>query len=300
MNDDLLTKEQRFTRIHNFIDRIPSLSTTVTKVLEVCNRPDTSPKDLNQVISLDPVLTGQVLKLINSAYYSLPNRITSLTRAIIMLGLNTVKNLALSTAILGTMKKAGPFQSLSMDLFWTHSICVGVTAKALAAKRNASGLLREESFVAGLLHDLGKIVLNNCFPGQYEQVLQTTRAGQGPLHEAETRAFGFNHGLAGRMVADKWQLNESLIEALCCHHEPELTAEENRELVSIVALANAYANIYDFGSAGDPYQEYSRIENILEMLDIKWKDLAFLNETVQEEIEKARVFLQVAKGGNWK
>ncbi|MDP2104936.1 MAG: HDOD domain-containing protein, partial [Desulfobulbaceae bacterium] len=80
--------------IQAYIDRMPSLSTTVNKVLEVCNSPKTSANDLNRVISLDPVLTGHVLKLINSAYYSLPNQVSSLARAIIMLGLNTVKNLA--------------------------------------------------------------------------------------------------------------------------------------------------------------------------------------------------------------
>ena len=94
MNAAPLTNEQRFKLVQRYIDKMPSLSTTVTKVLEICNKPNTSPNDLNRVISLDPVLTGQVLKLINSAYYSLPNQITSLTRAIIMLGLNTVKNLA--------------------------------------------------------------------------------------------------------------------------------------------------------------------------------------------------------------
>ncbi|HQP12654.1 MAG TPA: HDOD domain-containing protein, partial [Candidatus Omnitrophota bacterium] len=79
--------------IQNYISRMPSLSTTVTKVLEICNKPTTSPNDLNRVIALDPVLTGRVLKVVNSAYYSMDNEVTSLTRAIILLGLNTVKNL---------------------------------------------------------------------------------------------------------------------------------------------------------------------------------------------------------------
>lgn len=102
MND----RDNKLKKIRNFVDKMPSLSTTVSKVLEICSRPDTAPNDLNKVISLDPVLTGQVLKLINSAYYSLMNKVTSLTRAIIMLGLNTVKNLALSTAIIRSVDQA--------------------------------------------------------------------------------------------------------------------------------------------------------------------------------------------------
>ncbi len=141
--------EPHFKLIQQYIDRMPSLSTTVTKVLQVCNTPNTSANDLNKVILLDPVLTGQVLKLINSAYYSLPNQITSLARAIIMLGLNTVKNLALSTAVIGTLGKKDSFKSLSMDSYWTHSLCVGVTSKALAVQLGVPVAEREEYFVAG-------------------------------------------------------------------------------------------------------------------------------------------------------
>lgn len=111
----------------------------------------------DRLISLDPGLTGRVLKLINCACYSLPNKITSLARALIMLGLNTVKNLALSTAVVGTIGKENFFQSMSMDQFWTHSICVGVTAKILAVKKGIAVQMGAECFVAGMLHDLAKL-----------------------------------------------------------------------------------------------------------------------------------------------
>jgi len=110
--DDPNTRE-RFRKLQKYIDRMLGLSTTVTKVLEICNHPNTSPNDLNKVISLAPVLTGQVLKLVNSANFSLPNKVTSLTRAISILGLNTVKNLALSMAIL---KSLGKNTSTSLDM----------------------------------------------------------------------------------------------------------------------------------------------------------------------------------------
>ncbi len=100
-------KERILAVIQAYIARMPSLPVTVSKILQICNDPKTSPSDLNQVISLDPVLMGRVMKLINSAYYSLNNQITSLVRAIIMLGINTVKNLALSTAVLGNSGRQG-------------------------------------------------------------------------------------------------------------------------------------------------------------------------------------------------
>ncbi|MCF6290935.1 MAG: HDOD domain-containing protein [Desulfobacterales bacterium] len=294
MKNNLLTREQRLIRIRNYIDRMPSLSTTVTKVLAVCNQPDTSPRDLNQVISLDPVLTGQVLKLVNSAFYSLPNKITTLTRAIIMLGLNTVKNLVLSTAILGAVTKQGPAPGLAMDLFWTHSISVGVIARALAAARGVPVTMREESFIGGLLHDLGKVVLTSCFPAEYQQALESTRSRFDILPAAETAILGLDHGLAGKMVAEKWQLSSTMTDTLGYHHDPGKAEEKNRELVAIVALANAYANIFDFGTAGDPYQDYDQLTRLLDLTGFQWADLSFLLETVEDEIEKARVFLNVS------
>ncbi|MGV1100921.1 HDOD domain-containing protein [Thiovibrio sp. JS02] len=290
-----LNSEQRGKLIQKYIDRMPSLSTTVTKVLEICNRPNTSANDLNRVISLDPVLTGQVLKLINSAYYSLPNQISSLTRAIIMLGLNTVKNLALSTAVLGSMGREESFQSLSMDEFWTHSICVGVMAKALAIRKGIPAMLQEEFFVGGLLHDLGKIPLNNCFAGEYRQSLELARLEQGPLTRAEEMMLGFDHGVVGRMIAEKWQLSPTLVDLLCYHHAPENAAGKTRLLVSVIALANTYANLFDVGSAGDRYPDMTRIDELLGQLGMRWNDISALHEKVQGEIEKAQVFLQVAR-----
>lgn len=290
-----LTNEQRFALIQKYIERMPSLSTTVTKVLEVCNTPNTSANDLNRVIALDPVLTGQVLKLINSAYYSLPNQINSLTRAIIMLGINTVKNLALSTAVLGSMGREDSFRSLSMDAFWTHSLCVGVMAKALAGRKGIPGMMQEEFFVAGLLHDLGKIPLNNCFAEEYRQALELSGIEQGPLLRAEEMLLGFDHSLAGKMIADKWQLNLALTEMLRFHHVPEKTSENNRQLVAVVALSNAYANLFDIGSAGDRYPDISRIDQLLVQVGLKWHDLSGLHLVVQQEIEKAQIFLQVAR-----
>lgn len=292
-----LTSEQRHIRIQNYIERMPSLPATVSKVMDVCNRPDTSPNDLSRVISLDPVLTGQVLKLINSAYYSLPNQITTLSRAIIMLGLNTVKNLALSTSVLGSIGGEELFQHLPMDLFWTHSLGVGVIAKNLAAKKGVSPLLREEYFVAGLLHDLGKIPLSRCFPDEYDKVFELAKGEESPLNKIEARLLKLDHGQAGEMIADKWQLSPALNETIHYHHNPSEAGEDNRGLAAIVALANIYANDHEIGSAGDHYHDDSLAGWFLELLDLSEHDFADLDETVSEEIEKAQVFLQVAKEG---
>ncbi|MDH3393556.1 MAG: HDOD domain-containing protein, partial [Desulfobulbaceae bacterium] len=227
--------------------------------------------------------------------YSLPNHISSLTRAIIMLGINTVKNLALSTAILGSFNQEESFQTLPMDQFWTHSISVGVTAKALAARKGVVPAAREEYFVAGLLHDLGKIPLNNCLADEYTQVIELASLDQSPLRNAETMVLGFDHGMVGKLIAEKWQLSSTITETLCFHHDPSEASPENRGLTAIVALANIYANLYDFGTAGDPYPEGPTITFLLKALGITWNDMASIRTMVSAEVEKAQIFLKVSK-----
>ena len=285
--------EQYLQTIQHYIDKMPSLSTTVTKVLEVCNQPDVSPNDLNKIISLDPVLAGNVLKLINSAYYSLPNQITSLARAIIILGINTVKNLALSTAVLGYMKETEQ-QSLSMDSFWKHSICVGVTAKIIAAAHKIPVNQREEFFLAGLLHDLGKIPIAHCFPDEYAQCLQFCQERKIDLHDAEMMVFGFNHQYCGYIIANKWKLNDNIISAMEYHHSPEKSDKDHRLLISSVAIADVYANIFEIGSAGSFYVAEDQVSAIIEQSSISWEALVEQHENIQESIEKASVFLQVS------
>lgn len=282
-------QEARLRKIHNFVKKMPSLSTTVSKVLEICSRPDTAPNDLNRVISLDPVLTGQVLKLINSAYYSLMNKVTSLTRAIVMLGLNTVKNLALSTAIIRSVGQTKKSKVLPIKKFWAHSIGVGVTAKLLAATLDVPMGEREEYFVAGLLHDLGKIP----FGDEYTEVLMLAKQRQQSLVVTEQEVLDLNHQKVGQLIAEKWKLNAILTEAICYHHSPELAGEENRQRVATIALADAYVCLNDIGYAGNRYPDEEQLQQALAITGLSWQTVSSLSEAVEEEIRKAEIFLQI-------
>lgn len=279
----------RLNKIHVFVEKMPSLSTTVGKVLEICSRSDTAPNDLNKVISLDPVLTGQVLKLINSAYYSLVNKVTSLTRAIIMLGLNTVKNLALSTAIIQCVGQAKKSKSLPIKDFWVHSIGVGVLAKLLAAEQGLSLAEREEYFVAGLLHDLGKIP----FGDEYAEVLAQVIAAQQPLNLLEKKVMEIDHEEVGEMIAAKWKLNAVLTDVIRHHHSPWEAAPEHQPLVATVALADFYVCLFDIGYAGNRFPDESLLEPLLNMTGLQWSTMVGLLQTVDAEITKAEIFLQV-------
>jgi HD-like signal output (HDOD) protein len=284
MND----RTAKLDKIRVFVDKMPSLSTTVGKVLEICSRPDTAPNDLNKVISLDPVLTGQVLKLINSAYYSLMNKVTSLTRAIIMLGLNTVKNLALSTAIIRCVGQAKKSKALPIKDFWAHSIGVGVMSKLLAAERGLPLGEREEYFVAGLLHDLGKIP----FGDEYIEVLTQTLATQAPLTTMEKLVMQIDHEEIGEMIASKWKLNAVITDAICHHHTPLAALPEHLPLVATVALADFYVCLFDIGYAGNRFPDEAQLPFLLETCGLEWSAVVGLKAAVDAEITKAEIFLQ--------
>ena len=284
---------QRRHEIESFINHMPALPTSVAKVIEVCNQLQTSPNDLNHVISLDPVLTGKVLKLINSAYFSLGEPVTSVTRAIIMLGLNTVKNLALSTSIVGIFREDSKEGCFSMNDFWVHSLAAGVTARMLAAGKGLPANTREEYFVGGLLHDIGKIPLMHCFPEDYRHSLKESHERRQPLYRAEQETLGFDHCHVGQIIGEKWRLSNNLASALGSHHRGEL-ADDLAEFCDFIAAANICAKSFSWGSAGDGF-----FEDLTPLVQKKTgsglHNLSRFQSDVAAELEKAKIFLAVSE-----
>lgn len=288
--------ESRTEQIQEFIKRMPSLSTTVAKVLEICNNPASSANDLNRVISYDPVLTAQVLKLINSAFYGLPNRIPSLVRAIIMLGINTVKNLVLASSVLAVCKGISKTGKVTINDFWAHCLCVGVLSKMIAAAGKIPLGDHEEYFVAGLLHDLGKLPLMACFPVLYSGAVSSAKASAHPLIEFENENIGINHCQVGGLIAAKWNLGPSMQDAIKNHHVIE-GADTRNFMVRCILTANLLANYFEIGTAGDYFMNPTLLKNCLEGMGLSMETLSGLRLKMETEIEKASVFLQIAEMG---
>ena len=294
-NDRSSEIEARLLTIQRFITRIPSFSTTVAKVLEICSSRDAAAGDLNRVISYDPVLTGQLIKLINSAYYGLPNRVTSLTRAIIMLGINTVKNMVLSTSVLARFKSRLKVSTLTIDDFWQHSLGVAVIAKAIAKRLQVPLDEQEEYFVAGLMHDLGKIPLINCYPELYQQALNAAKDSRLTLLQAEISAIGIDHCQVGYLIGAKWKLVDQVQAAIIAHHQPTVDLHGvDVRIWCIISLANQLAKLFSIGSSGDADIDSNLAGSLAEHIGIDFNALARMKSDIEVEIEKARIFLQVA------
>jgi putative nucleotidyltransferase with HDIG domain len=279
-------------KINDYIKKMPSLPTSVTKVLEICNNPQTSAADLNHVISLDPVLIGRVLKLINSAYYGMNQPVTNLVRAIIMLGINTVKNMALSsTMVENLMSKRAP-RGLDMEGFWRHSLCVGVAAKLLAKRRGIDRKILEEYFTAGLLHDIGKIPLNAVLSEDYVLTLKAADRGRVSLYREEERSLPRDHCAAGAEIVKAWKLEGPLGDAIVYHHRYGEYQGGHGDVLYSVMAANYFAWLYGIGFAGDCHPD-SVDTTVWDALGVSPDVLEEIEPLVNGEIEKAKIFLKL-------
>lgn len=276
-----------------YIEKLPPLPTSVGKVLEICRQPNASPNDLNKVISLDPVLLGRVMRLINSAYYGVSSEVTSLVRAIIMLGLNTVKNMALSTAVLATVNKDKGGNALNLDGFWLHCLCVGVTAKLIAQLRKVDAKDQEAYFICGLLHDIGKVALNNRTAAEYLETFAVMDHQRISLVHAEKQRLELTHAQVGLQILQTWQLTEEIQAAVAWHHEPLAYTGPHKMPLYTVVVANYFANILEIGFSGDRFPERPPAE-VYQSLGLTWAQIEALEPRVLQEIDKAKIFLKLA------
>lgn len=288
-----MDNSERLRIIEKYVKGMPSLPVTVTKVKEICDNPRTSPMDLYKVISLDPVLMGKVMKLINSAYYGLSGKVTSLVRAIIMLGMNTVKNLALSTAVMSIMSgKNCPGMSNSAR-FWQHSLCTGIAAKILAREAGCDRNVCEEYFIAGMLHDIGKVPILTCFSGEYRVIIEQCSKRNETMYEAEKRVFEFDHALAGQFIAQQWNLGLQLERVIANHHDPLLVSDtEDRNIIYTIAIADYFTNSIGYGFV-EGFCVPVVPSEVFAATGITAEKLEGIKETVFTELEKARVFLDI-------
>ncbi|MHC4871203.1 MAG: HDOD domain-containing protein [Planctomycetota bacterium] len=270
---------------------LPSLSPTSAKVTELANDMNCPPGELTRVIKLDPVLSMKVMKLVNSSYFTTTTKIVNLEKAIIMLGLNTIKNLALSAAMLGQFEGESASQDVfDMNDFWTHSLAVGVTAKGIAAKRGVDKKTIEDYFIAGLGHTFGLLIEAFFYPEEMQEVIEMSPS-MGIIAAEEYALCGLNHCSIGKALAEKWGLPDNLAAVMENHHDQNYDGEY-KELVLTVCLADIICKNNNIGLTLD--KSNLQVEDVLldalgVSIDIE-KDI--LN-SIKGEVQKAMEFLKI-------
>ncbi|MBI5638345.1 MAG: HDOD domain-containing protein [Nitrospinae bacterium] len=276
--------------ITKHIDRLPGFSMTVAKVMHLSNDLRASPKDLIHAISLDPVLTAEVLRLINSAYFGMKQEVVSLNRAVILLGVNTIKNVALGSAVIGSMKMRNNFRFFTSDQFWEHSLGVAVGSKTVAARLGVPAQERDEYFIAGLLHDIGKVIFVQHLPDEYARLSDPAYRPGVAKSEVEEKFMGVSHTELGMLIAKKWELPEQLRETIAEHHSPKF-GRPNDQVKAAVHLTDWYCNRAEIGIKGRAGMEMLSPE-VWDILKISENGVDDVFKDLGKSVEDAKVFLK--------
>lgn len=253
----LLFKEQ-------LIEKLPSIPKVVHEVWKIIDRKDADPSKISEIISKDMTLSAKVLKLVNSPFYGFPNRISSIKHAVILLGLDAIRGLLISTVVFGDINE-------EIKEMWNHACdcatIAGIIAKVLDIKES------DELTVAGLLHDMGKVILKNYFPDIDVKIKMIQKAENLSDLEAEKKVIGISHDTINRWITEKWHFPPILTEAIVFHHN---IIESNKYCVfsAVISLADFLSHLYRL--APDKL--------VLPSIDEKLCSILELNPKIMDEI----------------
>lgn len=267
---------------------------TITRLMQ---DPRTSAEELGRAIGSDPSLVSKVLKLVNSAFYGFPGRISTVSQAIVILGFSTIRNVVLTTSVLKAFGRKGN-NGFDMEAFWEHSLLTGAIARSLAVEQDANFI--EETFIAGLLHDMGRIVLSQKLSGEFEKVIRLKEETGCLQIQAEQAVLGLTHSDIGAWLARKWNLPIPFIEVMRLHHNPmeahvngHITQPDATNLIYLVHAADALSkNLKDGKPALDVAASKIHV-SVRAALKIQENGWERFQARTEEEIGKARSFLEM-------
>jgi HD-like signal output (HDOD) protein len=230
--------------------QLSSLPAVYTKINEAVNNPRSSMQDISTIISDDPGLTSRLLQLVNSAFYGFPSKIETVSRALFIVGTQQIRDLALATSIMSLFKGI-PESLVNMESFWRHSVACGVAAKILATYRRCE-MNVERFFAAGIIHDIGRLVIYKKIPETAQEMIQRCKTNKELLYIVEKEVMGFNHSNVGRVLVKYWNLPPSLEDVVAYHHSPK-DAKRYPIETSVVHMADIIVHAMQYGNSGEMY-----------------------------------------------
>lgn len=265
---------------------LPSLPTVAARINAEIENENLSAKLLGAIIAEDPSLASRMLRLANSAFYGMPRQISSIERAVMVLGFDTVKNLALSISIFSFFQK-GISPAIDVIGLWNHSLGVAVSARILVARINPR--LAEQAFLFGIVHDIGKIALVSQCLGDMEQVCRRISQDGVSQEEAEMEVFGFTHQKIGALLISAWKFPEMFVTGVKLHHDlpPVLKDcdETTAHLTRALCVANQLAKALALGTSTNPNRE--AIPSVMwGHLGVGRQDLPSLSAAVREDYQR--------------
>lgn len=267
---------ERLRRTVENINNLPTIPETIKQISEIIGKPNISLNEISDFIANDPALTTKILKMINSAVYGFPGRISLVSHATVLLGLNVIKGLLIGVSVSEFMEEA-------MSGLWNHSLACALTARILAQKKKINE--PEEVYAAGLLHDIGKVILIQSYRDEYETITNRAKDRRTTVIEEEKNCFPVNHGTVGGWLAEKWHFPIRLSEVIKNHHDPIRSKNAPVE-TAIVHLSDILVRARGIGFPGD----YS-----IPMIDPRaYELLDFSESAIKETLEEMEDIMEIS------
>jgi len=258
------------------IHHLPTLPVIYSRLKKLLADPRSTAKEIGAMLEEDQALTTRILKIVNSALFSFPKRISSVPHAVVILGIKEIKHITLAASVVDLFPEVGSTYNFNHKAFWEHSLAVAACSRIIAKK---VGIMKvkdpEEAFTAGLIHDIGKLISDQFMHDTFIKVLKTTAEEQIPYIQAEEKNIGFTHQDIGRFLAEKWNLPLPFIEIISYHNTPILKNIDGTifVLLAIVHLANILAKALNIGFSGDPF--------VTPLDELCWKALGINENQIQ-------------------
>lgn len=267
-------RKEKLARFVAGISALPSLPSLYLQLTEELRSPDVSPARVSRIIAKDLAMTSKILQIVNSAYFGISRQVSSVERAILLLGLEMVRTFVLSVEVF-SMFEPRKLAGLTVAGLWRHSMNCSAIARRISTREGLPRVFLDQVGTAAFLHDVGKLMMANEKPELYREVTRISRDQQIPVYKAEQEVFGFDHAEAGGFLLGQWQLPASVVEAVAYHHTPAPRGSQGLTALAIIHVSNYLEHLVvmderpeeeldsDFVSALDPTPDMEA-----------WKELA--------------------------
>jgi len=264
---------------------IATLPEVTIKIIEIVEDPDSTARDLHHVIKSDPALSVKVLKVVNSAFYGLPGQVASVDRAIILLGLSAVKNIAIAASIARLFKGNRISEQFTASDLWRHSVAVAVGARAIA-ECSPHPVMSDEIFVAGLIHDIGMLVERQAYADEFADVIERCSQEASSFLAVERELIGADHQAFGVGLTTKWKFPRHLRASVGFHHNPESLSVELRNMATLIHTADVLACHEQIGFYLTAQTE-SITEEMLDTLGVTPQQIEEVRQSLPEQVADA-------------
>jgi HD-like signal output (HDOD) protein len=276
-------------KLEKLVDELPAFPQSVQLVINMTSDAQCEPRELVKVVEHDPVLTGRVLKVVNSAYFGLSTQIGSVKHAVVYIGLNTIKHLALSIAAVGSLPKSN-VGGVSTESFLLESLGVGAVARILATRCGFTVRQSDDFFVAGLVHNIGELVLSLNHPDLVRTVRTRSQSEARPMFDVEKELFAATHFEVSAMVAEKWQMPDNIVEAIRYYRKSPAEMERTPLMDCLLAAKILIKSL-------NPTAPQMRFPTGLsQRLGFRLDQLLMERQHFEAAIEKVKIFMDVTGG----